>query len=78
MDGQGYGELPVDRVVTLEEAVEFKTRTASRLEAKTWRFHGSMGSAADCATVANQSPQQGAGEVVIAVNNGVFPLWLYY
>ncbi|MFJ5546375.1 hypothetical protein [Streptomyces sp. NPDC093225] len=78
MGTQAYEELPVDRAVTLEESVEFKTRTARRVEAKTWRFHGSLASAADCATVANQAPPQGPGEVVVAMGNGVFPLWLYY
>ncbi len=78
MGGQGYDELPADRAVTVEESVNFKARNASVSAGKTWRFHGSLASAADCATVANQSPPQGPGEVVVALDNGVFPLWLYY
>ncbi|MGW2783210.1 hypothetical protein ACWC3X_18480 [Streptomyces populi] len=78
MGDQEYEELPTDRTVTLEEAIEFKTRTASNVATKTWHFQGNFGSAADCATAANNPPPQGPGEVVIAMGNGVFPLWLYY
>ncbi|MFE4703480.1 hypothetical protein ACFRIC_41145 [Streptomyces sp. NPDC056738] len=78
MGDQKYEELPVDRVVTVEEAVDFKKRTASRVTAKEWRFQGNLGSGTHCTTVANQTPPQGAGEVVIAMDNGAFTMWLYY
>ncbi|MET9648549.1 hypothetical protein [Streptomyces syringium] len=78
MSGQGREGLPVDRPVTLEEAVEFKKREASGIEAKTWHFYGSYADAFDCAKVANFSPPQGAGEVMVSANGGMFFVWLYF
>ncbi|MEV5885272.1 hypothetical protein AB0L74_21500 [Streptomyces sp. NPDC052020] len=72
-------QIPADTVMTLEEGIALKERTATLEDASRWRWMGNYADAVTAAAVANQNPPQGAGEAVFSVNNsGQIATWLFF